>query len=309
MAFVALKLLRLGYSQAKNHSSKNQQPQPQAQQPPAPYPNYQYAMPDYYPGGYPPGVAPGGTYQYPMAQPPMAPAPAPAPAAAAPPASKGSKLVSMFMSATRFLQFVFGLTVIGLYGQDVSYDHKTLHTWNAEWVFAVVTAFLATMTTVAHFVLPCCLRRIKTNTKPGLLLPQFSWELLLCILWLVLFGLFGKMYIGVYPAGEHTVSGSGSNSTLPSASNSNSTASVSGSNSNSNNTLSSIAIKRDTASGLGDAAKIDRMRHAVWVDLLNLVFWCLTASWILLRYLKARRAAKMAWNESGQAEKGDAAST
>ncbi|CAL5872109.1 uncharacterized protein PFLUO_LOCUS6366 [Penicillium psychrofluorescens] len=299
MAFVALKLLRLGYSQAKNHKSKNQQPQPQTQQPPAPYPNYQYAMPDYYPGGYPPGVAPGGTYQYPMA-------PAPAPAAAAPPASKGSKIVSMFMSATRFLQFVFGLTVIGLYGQDVSYDHQTLHTWNPEWVFAVVTAFLSTVTTVAHFVLPCCLRRIKSNTKPALLLPQFSWEFLLCILWLVLFGLFGKMYIGVYPAGENADSGSGSNSTSPSTSSSNSTSSV-GSNSNSNNTLSSISIKRDsTASGLGDASKIDRMRHAVWIDLLNLVFWCLTASWILLRYLKARRAARAAWNESGQAEKGDA---
>ena len=209
----------------------------------------------------------------------------------------------MFMSAIRFLQFVFGLTVIGLYGQDVRHDHIDEHTWSPKWVYAVATAFLATMTTVVHFILPCCLRRLKAASKTSLHLPQFCWEFVLCVLWLTLFGIFGKMYIGVYPASDVSSSSSNSNST------SNSTSSISSSNSNSNSTsLSDIVVKRDTLSALGDAFKIDRMRHAVWVDLINLAFWCTTASWILLRYLKARRAAATAWNESGEAEKGDVAS-
>jgi hypothetical protein len=33
-----------------------------------------------------------------------------------------TKLTSMFFSGLRFLQFVFGLTVIGLYGKDVHHD-------------------------------------------------------------------------------------------------------------------------------------------------------------------------------------------
>lgn len=45
-----------------------------------------------------------------------------------------------------------------------------------------------------------------------------------------------------------------------------------------------------STSSLGDASKIDRMRHAVWFDLTNLVLWIVTTSWVLLTYLKSRRA-------------------
>ena len=44
-------------------------------------------------------------------------------------------------------------------------------------------------------------------------------------------------------------------------------------------------------SSLGDASKITRMRHAVWIDVINLVFWVITSSWVLMRWLKSRRAA------------------
>lgn len=47
----------------------------------------------------------------------------------------------------------------------------------------------------------------------------------------------------------------------------------------------------DSNSGLGDASKINRMRHAVWVDLVNLLMWVFTASWALMRWLKNRRLA------------------
>ncbi|KAJ5182768.1 hypothetical protein N7492_000384 [Penicillium capsulatum] len=227
---LAFKVLELGYSQAKKHKAKKQAKQQQAQQPP--YPNHQpYPMAEY-----PPNVAPGADVHFP---PPSTPAE---------PTSKRAKLASMFVSALRFLQFVFGLTVIGLYGRDVHHDHSHNDTWHAKWVFALIAAFLASVTAAIHMALPFCMRRVSYRPSPALKLPQFLWEFVLCVLWLTLFGIFGKMYIGVHPSGDKGVA------------------------------------------GLGDASKIDRMRHAVWIDLINLAMWVATASWVLLRWLKSRRA-------------------
>ena len=227
---LAFKVLELGYSQAKKHKAKKQQKQQQQFQQP-PYPNsHPYPMTEY-----PPGVAPGANVQFPP------------PAPAEQPTSKRAKLASMFISAPRFFQFVFGLTVIGLYGKDVQKDHDN-DDWHAKWVFALITAFLATVTAIIHMALPFCMRRVNYSPSPALKLPQFIWEFVLTILWLTLFGIFGKMYIGVYPGDDKS------------------------------------------KSGLGDSAKIDRMRHAVWIDLINLAMWVLTSSWVLLRWLKHRRA-------------------
>lgn len=264
MSFLAVKLLKLGYSQAKKYKAKQQQQPPQQQQfhhagapgyPPYPtqYPQQPYPMTEY-----PPGLAPGTNLQYP---PPAEPAPAEQP-------SKGAKLGSMFTSGLRFLQFALGLAVIGLYGKDVHHDHEAKHTWHAKWLFALITGFLATATAAVHLIVPFCVRRVKYAPRSGLRLPQFVWEFVLCVLWLTLFGIFGKMYIGVYPT----------------------------SNSAAN------ASKKDSSStaGLGDASKIDRMRNAVWVDVANLALWVFTASWVLLRWLKSRHAATGA---AGDAEK------
>ena len=202
---------------------------------------------------YPPGVAPGADVQYPAPEPPV------------PAQSKGAKLASMFVSVLRFFQFVFGLAVIGLYGQDVRYDHEEKDTWHARWVFALVVGFLATSTASVHLILPFVMRRVNGIRNPALKLPQFAWEFILCILWLTLFGIFGKMYIGVYPSSD--------------------------SDSSKRDTTSSSSSSSSSTSGLGDASKINRMRHAVWVDLVNLLMWVMTASWVLLRWLKTRQAA------------------
>lgn len=58
----------------------------------------------------------------------------------------------------------------------------------------------------------------------------------------------------------------------------------------------------DKTSGLGDPSKVNRMRHACWIDLINLLMWVVTASWVLLRWLKGRRAAS---DSMVDAEKGD----
>lgn len=94
------------------------------------------------------------------------------------------------------------------------------------------------------------------------------------------------MFIGVYPVSESVSNKRDEGSTSDAGSNS---------SSSSNGTAASNA-----AAGLGDAAMVDRMRHAVWVDLVNLALWIVTASWFLLRWSKARRAAGPA---SGAAEK------
>lgn len=239
MSFVAIKLLKLGWGQAKKHKAKKEQ---QKYQDAGIYPpNHPEAHPM---GGYPAGAAPGTTIHYDT-----------------PEQSKSAKLAFMFFSLLRFLQFVFGLTVIGLYGKDVHHDHSEKHVWHSKWVYALVTAFLATVTAAVHLVLPFVMRKVRAVgvANPALLLPQFAWEFVVTVLWLTLFGVFGKMYIGVHPD-----------------------------------------EKGRGPAGLGDASKINRMRHAVWVDIINLGFWVMTSSWVLMRWLKSRRAGAGLDAEKGE---------
>lgn len=242
MAFLLVKVLELGYNRhKKNKASKKAQKEAElyGQQPP--YPNAQYPQEPYPMSSYPPGVTPGTDMRYPPQN--------------GTPQSKRAKFAEMLISAMRFFQFVFGLTVIGLYGKDVHHDHADKNEWNSKWVYAVITAFLATCTAIVHMVIPFLMRRTSRGasggmtSRPALLLPQFVWEFVLCILWLTLFGIFGKLYIGVHADGD----------------------------------------SKKQESTLGDASKINRMRHACWIDLINLLMWVATSSWILLKWLKARR--------------------
>ncbi|KAJ5665516.1 uncharacterized protein N7477_007964 [Penicillium maclennaniae] len=222
MSFIAVKLLKLGFSEAKKHRAKKQA---QQFQDPSVYPEY--------------------PQPYPMTEYPRV---------------KGSKVMGMVISALRFFQFVFGLAVIGLYGQDVHHD-KAKDTWHARWVFALIVGFLATSTAAIYMIVPFLTKKVNYRPSAKLQLPRFAWEFVLCVLWLTLFGIFGKLYIGIYVSDSSSESGKRDTTTSSTT----------------------------TTSELGDASKINRMRHAVWVDLTNLVFWAVTASWALLKWLKARR--------------------
>ncbi|RLL94151.1 hypothetical protein CFD26_100016, partial [Aspergillus turcosus] len=106
-------------------------------------------------------------------------------------------LITLLETLLRFIQFVFGLAVIGLYGQDL---HSHAHP--AKCVYAVVTAFLATMTAGIYLLLPFVMKgRAPVARRARVQLPLFVWESVLCVLWLTLFGIFGKMYIGDYSEG------------------------------------------------------------------------------------------------------------
>jgi hypothetical protein len=92
-----------------------------------------------------------------------------------------TKLTSMFFSGLRFLQFVFGLTVM-------------------RWTAAVTVARNAVASAYTHFecqmcfsawswctsLLPFVMRKAKTSAGQ-LLLPQFVWEFVVTVLWLTLF--------------------------------------------------------------------------------------------------------------------------
>ncbi|CAI7656725.1 unnamed protein product [Penicillium manginii] len=215
MAFLLVKALELGYNRHKKNKASKKQKEAElyGQQPP--FSNAQYPQEPYPMSSYPHGVAPGTDMRYP---PPNSA-----------PQSKRAKLAEMLMSVLRFFQFVFGLTVIGLYGKDIHHDHEDKHEWNSKWVYAVITAFLATITAVVHMVIPFLMRRTARayTPIPALQLPQFVWEFVL-------------------------------------------------------------GSKAQEAA-LGDASKINRMRHACWIDLINLLMWVATSSWVLLKWLKARR--------------------
>lgn len=63
----------------------------------------------------------------------------------------------------------------------------------------------------------------------------------MCVFWLTLFGIFGKMYLAEDPEGQEG---------------------------------------------------IVRMKHAVWVDLVNLLLWCGSATWMGLRWWRGMKERK-----------------
>ncbi|OJD31354.1 uncharacterized protein BKCO1_4900038 [Diplodia corticola] len=84
----------------------------------------------------------------------------------------------------RFLQFVLALTVCGLYGVDLDAARQAHAYADSKWVYAEVVAGLAALTTLAYL-----LPMVKS-------LFFFAWDWVLFVLWVALFGVFGRMYIG-----------------------------------------------------------------------------------------------------------------
>ena len=130
----------------------------------------------------------------------------------------------------RILQFVMGLTVIGLYAHDLRKASEAHVPANRNWVYAVVVGTLSCVTSLI-FLIPIL--------KAWMF---FAWDAFLWLLWIILFGIFGKLFIGE---------------------------------------------KADGDKG------IQRMKNAVWIDLINVVLWLSTAiygAWVFMKYWKERKA-------------------
>lgn len=90
-----------------------------------------------------------------------------------------------------FFAFVLGLTVIGLYAQDIQRAREAGRYSDPKWVFAVVVGALSAATSLVYFV-PFVLRFAVVPI----------WNTILFVLWIAVFGVFGAMYIHEDPEGD-----------------------------------------------------------------------------------------------------------
>ncbi|KKK15909.1 hypothetical protein ARAM_002876 [Aspergillus rambellii] len=97
-------------------------------------------------------------------------------------------------------------------------------------------------------------------------MPLFAWEGLLVVLWLVVFGVFGAVYLGARHRDKESSAGA------------------------------------DAGAGadvLDEGIRLVRMRRAVRVDLVNVLLWAASATWSGLRWWRGKSAAAAAAANSG----------
>lgn len=103
----------------------------------------------------------------------------------------GFALSYVVFTAIHVVQFALALTVCGLYGVDLSRARKNGAHADSKWVYAEVVGALSAVTAVLYLV-PFILRFWLV----------WAWNLVLFILWIALFGVFGSMYIHERPEGD-----------------------------------------------------------------------------------------------------------
>ncbi|OKL61028.1 hypothetical protein UA08_03834 [Talaromyces atroroseus] len=107
----------------------------------------------------------------------------------------------------RLFQFAMGLTIVGLYGIDLHHATEKGVYADPKWVYAEWTSCVSAITAGVHLFSLWYLERRKgpsaaITSYVKMHLPFFVWEVILCIFWLVLFGIFGKMYISEDAEGQ-----------------------------------------------------------------------------------------------------------
>ncbi|KAL8676517.1 MAG: hypothetical protein Q9186_006967 [Xanthomendoza sp. 1 TL-2023] len=143
-------------------------------------------------------------------------------------AASGSLLSRVPLWVLRFLQFVFAITVIALYAQDLHGAHNLHRYTDPSWRYAVA---LGTIAAISSLLL----------LWPTLSRMAWPWDLTMFILFTTLFGLFARLYLHLDAAGDR-----------------------------------------------GNA----RMKRAVWIDLINMLLWFITAVWgmILFFFFRGSRS-------------------
>ncbi|KAL8868598.1 MAG: hypothetical protein Q9174_004887 [Haloplaca sp. 1 TL-2023] len=127
--------------------------------------------------------------------------------------SSGGLLSKLPLWILRFLQFIFAITVIGLYAQDLRRAQQGGVYSDSKWGFATA---VGTIGAVSALVL----------AWPALSMWAWGWDLVVFILFTAVFGVFGALFI------------------------------------------------HENAEGNGN---ITRMKNAVWIDLINMLLWLVTA--------------------------------
>ncbi|KAK4125157.1 hypothetical protein N657DRAFT_643986 [Parathielavia appendiculata] len=96
----------------------------------------------------------------------------------------GLSLGYLLFTLLHFAQFVLAVTVCALYGIDLDRARKGNVHADGRWVYAEVVGGLSALTSILYCI-PSILRFALV----------WAWNLVLFILWIALFGVFGKMYI------------------------------------------------------------------------------------------------------------------
>ena len=90
----------------------------------------------------------------------------------------------LLLSPLRFTQFALALTVCGLYGVALRAATLADKYSNSKWVYAEVVGGFSALTAVLYMI-----PFLTTITW------MFIWDAVLFFLWIVLFGVFGNMFI------------------------------------------------------------------------------------------------------------------
>ncbi|CAO1596854.1 hypothetical protein XANCAGTX0491_000683 [Xanthoria calcicola] len=134
--------------------------------------------------------------------------------------SSGSLLSKLPLWVLRFLQFVFAITVIGLYAQDLRAADKAGKYSDSKWGYAVAVGVIGAVSSLLL-------------AWPRLTMWGWGWDLVVFILFTALFGLFGNLFI------------------------------------------------HERAEGLRG---VKRMKNAVWIDLVNMLLWFVTAIYGMIMF-------------------------
>ncbi|PGH31750.1 hypothetical protein GX50_05473 [[Emmonsia] crescens] len=107
--------------------------------------------------------------------------------------SAGSTIGTVVGCFIRFLQFVFGIAVIGLYAQDLVRQHNDGKPYDPKWTYATVLGTISSLSAIVYFTIPLVMPAL--SLLPSINLPSLVYDSIISILWLTLFGIFGKIYI------------------------------------------------------------------------------------------------------------------
>jgi len=99
----------------------------------------------------------------------------------------------ILMGLLRLLQLVLACAVIGLYGQYLNWASQRNEHADGRWVWAVVVGSLSALTAIIYAIPFFPLRFF------------FIWDIIIWMFWLIVFGIFAKLYIHEDPEGDHQI--------------------------------------------------------------------------------------------------------
>ncbi|KAH6688945.1 hypothetical protein F5X68DRAFT_204668 [Plectosphaerella plurivora] len=103
----------------------------------------------------------------------------------------GMGVMYLGFTALHFLQLVMAIVVIGLYAPDLKRANEKGSYVDSKWAYAVAVGTISAVTSLLYMI-PFILRFAIV----------WIWDVIVFILWIVAFGIFGAMYINEDPEGD-----------------------------------------------------------------------------------------------------------